>query len=57
MKQFFGFITLVALLVFGMGLVTHAAETGQIINAGSSGLVQLFTLELGIVPGSKSAKG
>lgn len=57
MKQFFGFITLVALLVFGMGLITHATETGKIINAGSSGLVQLFTLELGIVPGSKTAKG
>lgn len=55
MSQFFGFITLVALLVFGMGLVTNAKGTAQIINSTSSGLVKLFTLELGKVPGSKSA--
>lgn len=53
MKAVLGFITLVALLVFGMGLVTHAAGTGQIINASSNGLVKLFTLELGRVPAGK----
>ncbi len=50
MKAFVGFITLVAGLVFLMGLVTHAAGTGQVINAGSNGLVKLFSLELGQVP-------
>jgi hypothetical protein len=53
-KGFLAFITLVALLVFAMGLVTHAADTGQIINASSSGLVKLFSLELGQVPGTKT---
>lgn len=50
MKGFLAFITLVAGLVFAMGLVTHAAGTGQVINAASSGLVKLFSLELGAVP-------
>lgn len=50
MKQFLGFITLVAMLVFAMGLVTHASGTAQVVNAGSNGLVKLFTLELGQVP-------
>lgn len=53
-KGFLAFITLVALLVFGMGLVTHPSGTGQIINASSSGLVKLFSLELGVVPGTTS---
>lgn len=53
MKQFLGFITLVAMLVFAMGLVTHAAGTGQVINASSNGLVKLFSLELGVVPKTK----
>lgn len=53
-KGFLAFITLVALLVFAMGLVTHASDTGQIINASSNGLVKLFTLELGVVPGTKT---
>jgi hypothetical protein len=50
-----GFITLVAMLVFAMGLVTHPKGTASIINSTSNGLVKLFTLELGKVPGSKSA--
>jgi hypothetical protein len=50
MRQFLGFITLVATLVFAMGLVTHASGTGKIINASSDGLVKLFSLELGSVP-------
>lgn len=50
MKAFLGFITLVAMLVFGMGLITHASGTGQVINASSNGLVKLFSLELGQVP-------
>ena len=57
MKGFLAFITLVALLVFGMGLVTHAADTGQLINASSTGLVKLFSLELGQVPTNTKAVG
>lgn len=53
MGEFLGFITLVAMLVFGMGLVTHPKGTAQIINAGANGLTKLFTLELGVVPKSK----
>lgn len=50
MKGFLAFLTLVAMLVFGMGLVTNAAGTGDIINSASSGLVSIFSLELGKVP-------
>lgn len=50
MKGFLAFITLVALLVFGMGLVTHPSGTAQVVNAGSNGLFKLFSLELGQVP-------
>jgi hypothetical protein len=50
MGQIFGFITLVAILVFGMGLVTHAADTAAIVNSTSNGLVKLFSLELGNSP-------
>ena len=53
MKAFLGFITLVALLVFGMGLVTNSKGTAQVISASSNGLVKLFTLELGQVPKAK----
>jgi hypothetical protein len=54
-KAFVGFITLVAMLVFMMGLVTHPTGTAAIINSTSKGLVDLFTLELGAVPGSAGA--
>lgn len=47
MRGFLGFLTLVALLVFGMGLVTHASGTASIINSTGNGLVRLFGLELG----------
>ena len=50
MGAFFAFITLVAGLVFAMGLVTHAKDTGTVINAGSNALTSLFSLELGTVP-------
>lgn len=50
MKAFVGFLTLVALLIFGMGLVTNSKGTAQVINAGSSGLFKIFALELGQVP-------
>jgi hypothetical protein len=50
MRGFLGFLTLVAMLVFGMGLVTHGKQTAQVINATGNGLVKLFTLELGKVP-------
>lgn len=50
MREFVGFITLVALLVFGMGLVTHGKQTAGVINASANGLVKLFGLELGQVP-------
>lgn len=50
MRTFVGFLTLVAMLVFGMGLVTHAAGTAHVINSSSNGLIKLFGLELGQVP-------
>lgn len=53
MGQVLGFITLVAMLVFAMGLVTHPAGTASIVNSTSNGLVKLFTLELGKVPSTK----
>lgn len=56
MDKILGFITLVAFLVFAMGLVIHPKGTAALINSTSNGLVQLFTLELGKVPGSASAK-
>jgi hypothetical protein len=45
-----GFLAMVAGFVFVMGLVTHPSGTARIINAASSGIVKLFTLELGQVP-------
>ena len=54
MKGFLAFLTLVALLIFGMGLVTNASGTGDIINSASSGLVSIFSLELGKVPTTAS---
>lgn len=50
MAKILGFITLVAFLVFAMGLVTHPKGTATLINSTSNGLVKLFTLELGQVP-------
>ena len=50
MGAFLAFLTLVAGLIFAMGLVTHPAGTAQIINSTSNGLTNLFTLELGQVP-------
>lgn len=50
MGAFLGFLTLVAGLIFAMGLVTHPQGTGTIINSTSNGLVKLFSLELGKVP-------
>jgi hypothetical protein len=50
MRAFLGFLTLVAMLVFGMGLVKNAKGTAQVVNASSNGLVKLFGLELGQVP-------
>lgn len=50
MKAFLGFLTLVAVLVFGMGLVKNAKGTAQVTNAGANGLVKLYGLELGVVP-------
>jgi hypothetical protein len=50
MRAALGFLTLVAMLVFGMGLVTHASGTAKVVNSTSSGLVKLFGLELGTVP-------
>jgi len=46
------FLTLVAGLVFAMGLVTHPSGTAQVVNAGSNALTNLFSLELGTVPKS-----
>lgn len=56
MKSFVGFITLVAILVFMMGLVTNASGTGTVINSASNGLVSLFSLELGKVPTTTTSK-
>lgn len=53
MGAILGFLTLVALLVFGMGLVTHPTGTAQIENSTANGLVKLFTLELGKVPSTR----
>lgn len=50
MRAVLGFITLVAMLVFAMGLVTHPAGTANILNAASNTLTRLFSLELGQVP-------
>lgn len=50
MGAFIAFITLVAGLVFAMGLVTHAGQTATVVNAGSNALTNLFSLELGTVP-------
>lgn len=50
MGAFLAFITLVAGLVFAMGLVTHAKDTATVINSGSNALTNLFSLELGTVP-------
>lgn len=50
MSGILGFLTLVAMLVFGMGLITHAKGTAQVTNATANGLVKLFGLELGQVP-------
>ena len=50
MRAFLGFLTLVAMLVFGMGLVTHSKGTAQVTNSAANGLVKLFGLELGTVP-------
>lgn len=50
MRAFLGFLTLVALLVFGMGLVKNSKGTAAVVNSSSNGLVKLFGLELGTVP-------
>lgn len=50
MKAIIGFLTLVALLVFGMGLITHPKGTAQVTNSATNGLVRLYGLELGAVP-------
>lgn len=55
MGQFLGFLTLVAGLVFLMGLVTHPKGTSEVINSTASGITNLLTLELGQVP--KTSKG
>jgi hypothetical protein len=50
MAPIIGFLATVAGFVFVMGLVTHPSGTAKIINSASSGIVKLFTLELGQVP-------
>lgn len=50
MRMVVGFLTLVAMLVFGMGLIQHPKGTSAVINSTSNGLVKLFGLELGKVP-------
>lgn len=50
MGAFIAFLTLIAGLVFAMGLVTHSQGTAQVINSGSNALTNLFSLELGTVP-------
>ena len=50
MRAFLGFLTLIALLVFGMGLVTHAKQTATVTNSAANGLIKLYGLELGQVP-------
>lgn len=50
MGQLVAFLTLVAGLVFAMGLVTHPSGTAQVINSAANGVTKLFTLELGQVP-------
>lgn len=56
MGSFWAFITLVAGLIFAMGLVTHAAGTAAVVNSTANGLTNLFTLELGQVPAKTAAK-
>lgn len=51
MGAFLGFLAVVAGFIFAMGLVTHGSGTAQVINAGSNGLYNLFSLELGKSPG------
>lgn len=53
MNALLGFFALVAGFVFGMGLVTHGNQTATVINAGSNGLYNLFSLELGKTSGKK----
>lgn len=50
MGGFLALLTLVAGLVFAMGLITHAKDTATVVNAGSNALTNLFSLELGTVP-------
>lgn len=54
MGSFFAFITLIAGLVFAMGIITHASDTATVLNAGSNSLTSLFSLELGVAPSSTS---
>jgi hypothetical protein len=53
MRAAFAFVTLVAILVFLMGLVQNSSGTAQVINSAASGLVALFSLELGNRPVTK----
>jgi hypothetical protein len=52
MRGILGFLTLVAMLVFGMGMITNYKGSVAILNASANGLTKLFTLELGKVPTS-----
>jgi hypothetical protein len=51
--QVFAFLTLVAGFVFAMGLITHPKDTATVVNSLASGITNLFTLELGVVPKAK----
>lgn len=53
MAPFFAFITLVALLVFGAGLVKNYKGTTAVASTTANALTNLFTLELGQVPAKK----
>ena len=50
MGQLWAFLALVAGFVFFMGLVTNSKGTVAVVNSLASGVTNLFTLELGVVP-------
>lgn len=50
MKSIIGFLTLMVMAVLVIGLVTNAAGTAKVINAGSDFLSRGFAAELGLNP-------
>ncbi len=57
MGQVLAFLTIVAGFIFAIGLVTHPAGTAQVANSLSSGITNLFTLELGKTPTTATKTG